>query len=140
MTALKKTAPKKATAKKGARKRGRVQDGLKQAEDALVALVSTTKEIYQMVFDARNSKSTRDFFASLGGKRDNVAKMSDKIKSTCDFLTVNCKINVAVEPQSTKPAKGGQNVQSDIVSQIGSQMTNLKLNADKLGCKIIQEV
>lgn len=55
---------------------------LTQAEEDLINLVSKTKEIYQMVFSARKSVSTQDFFRDLNNQYEQVQKMSEKVNVT----------------------------------------------------------
>lgn len=62
---------------------------LQMAEEELVNLVSKTKEIYQMVFNARSSAGTTEFFKDLNDQFEQSQKMSDKVSATLQFVKTN---------------------------------------------------
>jgi len=71
-----------------------------------------------MIFDARNSQSTDEFFKDLSIKNDAVQRMNDKVNSTHQFLSTNCSVLEKAEITGSKAIKNTA-VLNDLQQSIG---------------------
>ena len=103
-------------------------------EEELITAIARVSELYSLLFTARQLEDVEKFFLYVNARNTQTATVDEKIRATQTYLKTNCEVMTAITPSSKgKPAVVDE-------ASINQQLTDLRINAEKIGAQITQNV